>query len=177
MELRGYLHDIKDVKVLILYIMAMVEEAVSAQTIYELCYQDDSLSYFTVQEAIPQMIVTGHLEEPEPGLFVITEKGREAQPLTEDAIPFTVRERASVAVRRRSRKLQREKFLRSEIRKGENGDLFTYMAIDDPNGNLLEVSVQAPTLQQARRLEAAFLENPDVLYQSVMIALLEEEEA
>jgi hypothetical protein len=176
MELRGYLHDIKDVKVLILYVMAQMEEPVSAQTIYELCYQDDSLSYFTVQEAIPQMIVSGHLEEPETGMFVITEKGREAQPLTEETIAFTVRERASIAVKRRSKKLQREKFLRTDIQKTEKGELFVHMAIDDPNGNLMELSVQAPTLPHARKLEASFLRNADVVYQSLMIALLEEEE-
>ena len=176
MELRGYLHDIKTVKVLILYIMAQVEEPVSAQVIYELCYQDESLSYFTVQEAIPQMIVSGHLEEPEPGLFAITEKGREAQPLTEETLPFTIRERATVAVKRRSRQLRREKFLRTGIRKTENGEIFVFMAVDDPNGNLMELSVRAPTIPHARNLETAFLRNADVVYRSVMIALLEEEE-
>ena len=37
MEHYGYIHDIKDVKVLILYVMSLVDRPVSAQTIYELC--------------------------------------------------------------------------------------------------------------------------------------------
>ena len=45
MERRGFIHDILDVKILILYVMSLVEEPVSAQTIYELCYQDDCLSF------------------------------------------------------------------------------------------------------------------------------------
>ena len=41
MERRGFIHDVLDVKILILYVMSLVEETVSAQTIYELCYQDE----------------------------------------------------------------------------------------------------------------------------------------
>ena len=37
MERRGYMHDILDVKVLILYVLARVETPVTPQTIYELC--------------------------------------------------------------------------------------------------------------------------------------------
>ena len=62
MERRGFIHDMLDVKVLVLYVMSMVEMPVSAQTIYELCLQDDCLSYMDVQQAIPQMVETGHLQ-------------------------------------------------------------------------------------------------------------------
>ena len=42
MERLGYMHDILDVKILILCVMARVDVPVDAQTIYEFCYQDDS---------------------------------------------------------------------------------------------------------------------------------------
>ena len=79
---------ILDVKILILYVMSLVEEPVSAQTIYELCYQDDCLSYFDVQEAIPQMVPSGHLVEEEFDRYVITDKGREAEEITQDSVAF-----------------------------------------------------------------------------------------
>ena len=62
MERHGFIQDILDVKILILYVMSLVQDPVSAQTIYELSYQDERLSYFDVQEAIPQMVESGHLE-------------------------------------------------------------------------------------------------------------------
>ena len=49
MEKHGFIHNMMDVKVLILYVTARVDCPVTAQTIYELCYQDDCLSYFDVQ--------------------------------------------------------------------------------------------------------------------------------
>ena len=86
MERHGFVHDMLDVKVLILYIMARVAYPVDLQKIYELSYQDDGLSYFDVAEAVPQMIESGHLERVDGERYVITEKGREAGSVTEDSV-------------------------------------------------------------------------------------------
>ena len=117
MQRHGFIHDILDVKILILYVMALVEKPVTAQTIYELCYQDECLSYFDVQQAVPQMVESGHLEKREDGLYVITDKGRETEEITQDSIAFPVKQRAKTAVENLNRKTQREQFLRTEIRK------------------------------------------------------------
>lgn len=176
MERRGYLHDILDVKVLILYIMVRVETPVTPQTIYELCYQDDSLSYFDVQESIPQMVKTGHLEQLPNDRYVITEKGRAAEEITADSVAFTVRERARVAVERYNKNLKREQFLRSEINRKEDGEYLVRMELDDLRGPLMDLTLTAPSLQQARRLEAGYRKNAELVYQAVMIGLLGEEE-
>ena len=174
MERLGYIHDLFDVKVLILYVMSLVEKPVSAQTVYELCYQDDCLSYFDVQQAIPQMVVSGHLEEVSDGLYQITEKGREAQKLTEDGVAHSVKQRARVAADRLNQNRKRRQFLRTKIEKSENGDFMVHMGLDDPHGTLMKLELMAPTMQQARRLESAFQKNADLVYQAVMIGLLEE---
>ena len=64
----GFIRDMLDVKVLILYVADLAEKPMSVQDIYELCYQDDRLTYFDVCEAIPQLTASGHLEEVEPKL-------------------------------------------------------------------------------------------------------------
>ena len=176
MERRGYLHDILDVKVLILYIMVRVETPVTPQTIYELCYQDDSLSYFDVQESIPQMVKTGHLEQLPNDRYVITEKGRAAEEITADSVAFTVRERARVAEERYNKNLKREQFLRSEITRKEDGEYLVRMELDDLRGSLMDLTLTAPSLQQARRLEAGYRKNAELVYQAVMIGLLGDEE-
>ena len=76
MEQRGFIHDMLDVKVLILFVAAKALYPMDIHKIYELCYQDDCLSYFDVGVAVPQMVQSGHLEEVEPGQYVITEKGK-----------------------------------------------------------------------------------------------------
>ena len=78
----GFIHDMLDVKVLILFVMARVSYPVSVQQIYELCYQDDCLSYFDVCTAIPEMVKSGHLKELEGENYEITEKGKADGSLT-----------------------------------------------------------------------------------------------
>ena len=176
MEHHGFIQDILDVKILILYVMSLVEAPVSSQTIYELCYQDDRLSYFDVQEAIPQMVTSGHLEEQPEGLFVITEKGRETEEITHDSIAFPMKHRAKMAVEKLNRTTKREQFIRTEIRKNEKDDYTVHMGLDDLMGPLMELELIMPSLQQARKIEAAFHKNAEAVYQSVMIGLLEETE-
>ena len=76
MQRLGFIHDMLDVKVLILFVMSRVSYPATSQQIYELCFQDDCVSYFDVCAAIPQMVKSGHLTETEEGLYEITEKGR-----------------------------------------------------------------------------------------------------
>ena len=59
MQRLGFIHDMLDVKVLILFVMARVSYPVNVQQIYELCYQDDCLSYFDVCTAVPEMVRSG----------------------------------------------------------------------------------------------------------------------
>ena len=100
MKRLGFIHDMLDVKVLILFVMARVNYPVSSNEVYELCYQDDCLSYFDVCTAIPEMVHSGHLKETEDQKYVITEKGRADGSLTEDSIAFTAWERKDAGARK-----------------------------------------------------------------------------
>ena len=67
MQRLGFIHDMLDVKVLILFVTSRANYPMTLQEIYETCYVDDCLSYFDVCTAIPQMVETGHLKEVEEG--------------------------------------------------------------------------------------------------------------
>ena len=94
----GFIHDMLDVKVLILFVMARVGYSVNTQQIYERCYPDDCLSYFDVFTAVPEMLASGHLKQLEDDTYTITEKGKADGSLTEDSIAFTVKQRAATLV-------------------------------------------------------------------------------
>lgn len=174
MERRGFIHDMLDVKVLILYVMSMVEMPVSAQTIYELCLQDDCLSYMDVQQAIPQMVETGHLQRVGDDLFVITDKGRDTEQLTTDSIAFPVRHRAKSAVESLNHAARQEQFIRTELRECETGEYIVSMDLDDHHGRLMHLELTMPSRLQAKKVEAVYRKNPDIIYQSVLIGLMEE---
>ena len=177
MQRLGFIHDMMDVKVLILYVMARSGYPMTTQEIYELCYQDDCLSYFDVCTAIPEMVNSGHLKQLSEDQYEITEKGRHDGELTQDSIAFTVKQRAENAVSRFNRQLRRRSFVRTQVLPRENGDFSVVMALDDDTGNLMTLELMAPNQRQAIRLGQLFESRAEELYSLTMTCLLEEEDA
>ena len=176
MQRLGFIHDMMDVKVLILYVTARCDYPLSVQEVYELCYQDDCLSYFDVVTAIPEMVTTGHLAELEDKKIVITEKGREAGELTADSIAFTVKQKAENAVARYNRQTRRSSYIKTQVVSRENGEFSVVMALDDDKGNLMTLELMAPNQKQAVRLSKLFEKKAEDTYNLVMTVLLEDED-
>lgn len=177
MQRLGFIHDMLDVKVLILFVAARASYPMTAQEIYELCYQDECLSYFDVCTAIPEMVKSGHLKETEAERFEITEKGRADGALTEDSIAFTVKQRAENAVARFNRQLRRSSFVKTQIIPRNGGDFSVVMALDDEMGNLMTLELLAPDQRQAVRLGKLFERKAEELYNLTMTELLDDEDS
>ena len=176
MQRLGFIHDMMDVKVLILFVAARASYPMTNQEIYELCYQDECLSYFDVCTAIPEMVASGHLKQVEEERYEITEKGRSDGALTEDSIAFTVKQRAENAVARFNRQLRRSSFVKSQIIPRDNGDYSVIMALDDEVGNLMTLELVAPNQRQAVRLSKLFEKKAESIYNLTMTELLDEED-
>ena len=176
MQRYGFIHDMMDVKVLILFVADRSSYALTLQELYELCYQDECLSYFDVCTAVPELVASGHLRQVDEEHYEITEKGRSDGALTADSIAFTVKQRAENAVARFNRQLRRSSFVKSQIIPRENGDYSVVMALDDEQGNLMTLELVAPDQRQAVRLGKLFEKKAEILYNLTMTELLEEEE-
>lgn len=177
MQRLGFIHDMMDVKVLILYVAARSNYPMTMQEIYELCYQDECLSYFDVCTAVPEMVKSGHLQEVEAERYQITEKGRRDGELTADSIAFTVKQRAENAVARYNRQIRRSSFVKTQIIPRENGDFSVVMALDDEMGNLMTLELVAPDQRQAVRLRKLFEKKAEAVYNLTMAELLDDEDS
>jgi len=173
----GFIHDMMDVKVLILFVTARSGYPLSCQEVYELCYQDDCVSYFDICTAIPEMVKSGHLKELEGERYEITEKGRETAGLTEDSIAFTVKQRAENAVARFNRQMRRSSFVKTQVLPRDNGDFSVMMSLDDEMGNLMTLELMAPDQRQAVRLSRLFEKKAEAIYNLTMAELLDEEDS
>ena len=176
MQRLGFIHDMLDVKILILFVMSRVNYPVSTGEIYELCYQDDCLSYFDVCTAIPEMVNSGHLKEVESDKYEVTEKGRADGSLTEDSIAFTVKQRAENAVAKYNRQIRRSSFVKTQVIPRDTGDYSVIMALDDEMGNLMTLELVAPDQRQAVRLSKLFEKKAEMVYNLTMAELLDEED-
>ena len=176
MQRLGFIHDMMDVKVLILYVMSRVNYPVTVQQIYELCYQDECLSYFDVCTAVPEMVNSLHLQELEDGCYQITEKGRADGSLTQDSIAFSVRQRAENAVARFNRQIRRSSFVKTHILPRDNGDFSVVLSLDDDMGNLMTLELMAPDQRQAVRLSRLFEKKAEAVYNLTMAEMQEGED-
>ena len=176
MQRLGFIHDMMDVKVLILFVTARAHYPMTSQEIYELCYQDDCLSYFDVCTAIPEMVASGHLKETEEGKYAITDKGRTDGELTADSIAFTVKQRAENAVARFNRQIRRSSFVKTQVVPRDTGDFSVIMSLDDEMGTLMTLELFAPDQRQAVRLSRLFEEKAEMVYNMTMTVLLDDEE-
>lgn len=176
MQRLGFIHDMMDVKILILFVAARSNYPMTNQEIYELCYQDECLSYFDVCTAIPEMVASGHLKEVGEDRYEITEKGRSDGALTEDSIAFTVKQRAENAVSRFNRQIRRSSFVKTQIIPRENGDFSVLMSLDDEAGNLMTLELMAPNQRQAVRLGKLFEKKAEAVYNLTMAELLDDED-
>lgn len=174
MERHGFIHDMMDVKVLILFVAARANYPMTTQEIYEMCYQDDCLSYFDVCTAVPEMVTSGHLEQ-DGACYIITEKGRQDGALTEDSVAFSVRQRAENAVTRFNRQLRRKSYVDTDLHKQENG-YSVHMNLDDDMGSLMKLELMAPDQRQAMRLQQALEKKAEFIYNFIVSELLEEED-
>ena len=177
MQRLGFIHDMLDVKVLILYVASRAHYPMTMQELYELCYQDECLSYFDVRTAIPEMVKTGHLVETEDGKYQITEKGKEDGELTADSIAFTVKQKAENAVEKFNRQIKRSSFVKTKVTPREGGDYSVVMTQDDQFSNLMTLELVAPDQRQAVRLGRMFEKKAETLYNMVMNELLAAEES
>ena len=176
MQRLGFIHDMLDVKVLILFVMSRVSYPVNMQEVYELCYQDDCLSYFDVCTALPQMVESGHLSQDEEGKYLVTEKGKADGALTEDSIAFTVRQWAENAVAKFNRQMRRSSFVKTQVVPRETGDFSVIMALDDEVSNLMTLELVAPNQRQAVRLGKLFEKKAEIIYNLTMTELLDDED-
>ena len=176
MQRLGFIHDMMDVKVLILYVAARSNYPMTAQELYELCYQDECLSYFDVCTAIPEMVQSGHLQQVEGEKYEITEKGRQDGELTADTLVFTLRQRAENAVLRFNRQVRRSSYVKTSVEEAENGEYVVRMSLDDQAGSLMKLELYAPDHRQALRLSKLLERKAEEVYDLTMTELLDEED-
>ena len=176
MERHGFIHDMMDVKVLVLFVASRSNYPMTVQEIYELCYQDDCLSYFDICTAVPELVSSGHLRQVEDERYEITEKGKSDGALTEDSIVFTVKQRAENAVARFNRQLRRSSFIKTRIVPRENGECSVILSLDDAMSNMMTLELVAPDQRQAVRLGRLFERKAESVYGLIMAELLDNED-
>ena len=117
------------------------------------------------------------LEQLPDETYRITDKGREHEEITCDAIAYPVMQRALMAVQRYNTRIQRKGLIETKIEQEETGDYLAQLCLRDDAGVLMKLELAAPTLSQARTLVRAYEKQADAVYQQLLCQLLDEKES
>ena len=166
----GGLYSSQEIKILICYMLAGVDEPLPRQSVLEIIAAGGMANFFEAGAAIDELIRLHNLTEGEDGRLYLTEDGRQAAYTLSGMIPFTLRERSVQAALKLLTRMRREKENRVTVKKLEHGRLVT-CEIQDAGQPLLSFSLRVADDLQAGLIRERFLEDPTLIYSS-LIALL-----
>lgn len=173
----GYIHDSLDMKYLMLYVVAGMDEPVTYDDVIGLCEVDGAIRYFDIQTAFVEMLNTGHLEKvfgEEPrALYTISASGKELLPFCELRLPQSVIKKARAAIDETIRR-KRASYIKTEIT-CTNGSYVVKLALSGPYGDRIKIELPVKSSEQAEKLADNFRGDAENIYLNVINSMLKPE--
>jgi len=163
----GFIHEMIDIKVLILFIMRRLPEPISMDILTELTMCDDGIGYFDITDCISGLIKTNHLQL-ENGLYSLTGKGSRNGEILEKNLPYPVRVKAEDATALIRAAQNRNSLIKTQRSSDENGGCKVTLSLSDGIGDILSMDLFAANQQQADALEKGFRKNAEKLYHAII---------
>ena len=171
----GFIQDDLDLKLLVLYIMDRTAGPITFLQLFELALCDAGVDYFSLAQAVDQMVATGQLTHEEDR-YAITDKGRRNSQICQGGLPPSVRRHCDDNLIRVNEALRRESQVRTRIMDREDGTATLCLTLEDGASPLFQLSLLFPGREQAERWADVFRENPSALYLDIMKLLNQEEQ-
>lgn len=170
----GFVQDKLEIKFLILYIAARIEEAVPFDTMLDLTLCDDAIDYFDFSECLRDLVDTEHLTLSPEGLYRITDKGLRNSKICESSLAYSVRLRCDKNLDAWNRKLRRQKQVRATQEPRPNGTYTVKLSLSDDMGALMDLRLMAPREDMAKAICRRFQASPEQLYGAILSLLLQD---
>ncbi len=167
----GGLHSNREIKWLICYMLAGVDEPMSRESIFAVLCGNGMANFFDISASIDTLLELHNLQEDKNGRLTVTEVGRNAVATLQDLLPYTLRERSVASAKRLLTRLQNERENHVTITRSESGCTVTCV-VGDTGAPLLSLTLLVGDEEQAERIRERFLNDPLSVYQSVINTLV-----
>ena len=163
----GGLHSHQEIKILVCYMLSGVHEPLPRGAVLDILSGGGMANFFDASVASDDLVERGNLSETDGGLLSVTEAGRHAASTLADMIPFTLRERSVTAGLRLLARQRSERENRADIAPSENGGWIVSCSVGTVTP-LLRFDLMVGDELQAKQVREQFLNDPLLLYQSVI---------
>ena len=169
----GFIHDKLDIKILILFILKRLPDAVDIDSLADMTLCDEGISYFDFADCVADLVGTGHIKQ-EDGKYTITEKGHTNGAITESVIPYSVRIKAEKSAALRSAVMRRDAMISSSHELRKRGGCTVSLSMSDGVSPVISLDVLVASEEQASMIERRFRKNAEEIYAKVIGVLLED---
>ncbi len=173
----GGLHDMTDVKGLILYLLKEARCILKEAQMTEVLMADGLVEYFDYTQAMEQLLIAGMIDIAsleETNSFRITKRGLAVEAEYEARIPYNVRSKTLAALKENLRKRREEEQIFTEISPSQSGYRVT-CSISEGGETMLAYEALVPDHRSAYLVAERFRENPSHYYQKMMEIILEDD--
>ncbi len=166
----GGLHSRHEIKILICYILIAAGVPMPRNDVLDIICGNGMANFFDTSAAIDELVELGNLRDREDDTLLVTETGSHAAETLADLLPYTIRERASKAAIQLLARRRSEQENHVQIAKTEAGYTVT-CTVGNEEAPLLSFTLLVADDRQAALVREQFLEDPLLLYQSVIAVL------
>ena len=168
----GFIREKLEIKILILYILRRLPEPVTLDELTELAMCDEGISYFEFMESLADLVKTEHLYLRD-GKYAITAKGARNGEATEKSLPFTIRIAVENSSFEHRRKQSRNAMIATSHIANPDGSYTVTLSLSDGIGEIISMSLFAVDEPQALSLEKGFRANAEIIYNRLIMAILD----
>lgn len=167
----GGLRSKNEIKILICYLFASVNDKMSQSLVVEAIRADELANFFEIVVAFEELIRDGNLRPSDivddEQTYELTKNGKVIAHQLETTLAHTVKQKSyDCALRLLSeRKTARENFV--DIQKTDNGFLVN-CRVSGGEVTLLDFTLYAPSFEQAEVLKKNFLSYPQTVYKTML---------
>ena len=167
----GYIWEKLEIKILMLFIMRRLNEAVSFDELTELTLCDDEISYFDYMECIADLIKTDHINFCD-GKYSLTDKGMRNGEITEKSLPFTVKMYVENITFSHRGKQNRNEMIKTFHKINPAGNCTVELSMSDGLVDVVSIELFAINEKQAVALEKGFRKNAESIYNHLIENIL-----
>ncbi len=173
----GGLHEIPDVKALILYLLKEANCVLKEGQLTDVMMADGLVEYFDYTQAVEQLLMKGMIDIAsldETGSYRITKQGLAVVEEYEQRLPHNVKCKTLDALKAMLRQKQEDDQIYAEIQPSDSGFSVT-CTIREGGETMLSYQVLVPDRKDAYYVAERFRENPSGYYQKIMEMILDED--
>lgn len=164
-------------RVLILYLLSIIDKPVNNDALYRLVLSIQEMNYFYFQQFLLDLQADNYImvyQKEKNEVYEITENGKNTLNLTIDMLPGIIKMKVDTTIKGELREIQNESAIKAEFIPLSESEFIVKCKIIENNVTIFEIQTLATSREQAIKIVKNWEENTTYIYPKVIEMLNED---